>query len=847
MPPLQKGGPWQPADTHTLTINYRSDSPLLYGLNHLFGNGSLPHWQPVSHKYGCRLHRHAVGTANEQSGLYFHLSPRPATGKHAIDDTFEQVAEGILQELNEKLVVSETDDPGSPQEEFGPKHVAVLVRTNGAAEEMRKALVKRGIPVAAASKASLLDSDELRDLAAVFAAIAEPYKRSRVATAAMTRIVGVDNAQLNGMLKHGDASGDWKALVHFFADLREALTLHALPKVVDKLFDGKWPPSGRTARERILAEPDGERRMKNLLDIGSLMVRTLWRRYGSAEPAAKIAEWLLKASARATARSLVDEEEENAYGVALETDEDAVRIMTVHVSKGRQFGSVWLPEACWLFYENRFYDKGQPWRMVSGSDIVLTVAPSDAAALRTARNSAVQDALEEEKRLLYVASTRARHRTHMIVGCFDGADSTNTSAHQPIGHFLDSANPLFKKDDHPRLEAALDALRVKAAAAKSSGRIVIQRLPAAGNDSYTTNPEAFPADPPRITVPAAMRLTSFSSLSGLSKCGRYDAKEDEATLIRPLKEEDAETPRKGDDDDDLADHHEPGRPAVARGVAKPLPIPSDTLPGGTDNGDFVHQVLEHILPSQVPVDVPALRDVITSLGRSFGLTATSPIPLKLAEPLWMALSQSLGGPCFGDLSLLSLSQHGDITTELPFTIALDFEAVDDATANLHDLFTAHDSGDFAGFHELVKPLTRTDARGLLNGFMDLVWRSHDDGRIVVIDYKTNLLRLDGNATLEAYTHERLREKLASSYYLLQAALYAAVIYAWMRHLDPTWSFDKFQGVTFPFLRAMGPHAADTLDNGVYHVTVPETLAKGIADRLCMGLGRAVAAKRSIAP
>ena len=842
LPPLQKGGAWKPADTTSLTTNYRSDSPLLYGLNHLLGNGGLPHWQAVGHKHGCRLHRGAVDAANEQSGLYFHMSPRPATSKHTIDDTFEQVAEGILQELEEGLVVSDSDDPSSPQERFGPKHVAVLVRSNRVAEEMRKALVKRGIPVAAASKASLLDSDELRDLAAVFAAIAEPFNRRRVATAAMTRIVGFNNAQLNEMLRQGDASNDWKALVRRFADLRESLTLHAIAKVLDRIFDEPWPPSGLSARERILAEPDGERIMKNLLDIGSLLVRTLWRRYGSATPPAKIAEWLLNASARASARTLVDEEEENAYGVALETDEDAVRIMTVHVSKGRQFGSVWLPEASWTFNEKRFYDKGQPWRMASGSNIVLEVAPADAAAVRAARTSAAQDTLAEEKRLLYVAATRARHRTHMIVGCFDLAQKT--TSHQPIGHFLAFADPLFEENEQARLQTTIQALQATAASAQPKGRVVIQQLPTAGNAMFSMKPGMLPADPPSLTVPAAMRLTSFSSLSGLAKCGRYDPKEDDALLLGSVTDEDAVIPKRADEEDDPDETAALGHPAAAGAAAKPLPIPIGALPGGKENGDFVHQVLEHVLLLPAPVDVTVLRDVIVPLGETFGLAVDSPIPSKLAEPLWDALNQPLGGP-FGILSLLSLAEHGDLTTELPFTIALDMATTQAEPADLHDLFKAHDSGDFAGFHAIVKPLTHTDARGLLNGFMDLVWRSPQDGRIAVVDYKTNLLRLDGEATLDAYTHEELRQKLASSYYLLQAALYASVIYAWMRHLDCTWSYDNFQGVSVPFLRAMGPHAADALDNGVYHVTVPETLAKGIAEKLCISRGRTVSPAGSI--
>ena len=261
------------------------------------------------------------------------------------------------------------------------------------------------------------------------------------------------------------------------------------------------------------------------------------------------------------------------------------------------------------------------------------------------------------------------------------------------------------------------------------------------------------------------------------------------------------------------------------------------LPGGKHSGDFVHKVLEHVLSLKPATDEPGLNTTIQAFAASGALSATSLNPTKLATPLWKAITQPLGDK-LGDLSLVALASHGDLATEFPFMLGL-ASGPEKPAADLYRVFAAHDSGDFAGFADKLRPLSNTDARGLLNGYVDLVWRSSDRTRVVVVDYKTNLLHADGEATLAAYTRDALLRQLASSYYLLQAALYASVVDKWMQMTcGAEWDYEAhFHGVVFPFLRAMGPHSKDELNNGVYHVSVPMTLARGLADALGLGSRR----------
>jgi exodeoxyribonuclease V beta subunit len=832
LPPLL-GPPWQKGPA--LTTNYRSDAPLLYSLNEFYGNGALRHFSPVTPAHSCRLHDGPVDAANEQSGLYFHVAQAPVAGSFKVRNTWADVAEGILQELEAGLTGLKIGAKDAEQQPLGPGDIAVLVRYNQTAEEIRAELVARGIPVAAASQASVLDSDELRELAAVFAAIDAPYDERLVAAAAMTRLIGFDNAQLNQMLRDGDASSDRQELVNRLAALRERLALTNIAGVIEEIFDERWIPTMSSARERLLGELDGERAMKNFMDVGALLVKTFWRRSGAGAPSTTISAWLLKASARATARELGGDEDD-AFSVSLETDSDAVRIMTVHAAKGRQFGSVWLPEACSPFTARKYNDSGQPYRTQRGGEIVL----EPQANATSARAQALEDAVHEELRLLYVAGTRARHRTHVVLGCFDLPDARSTPR-LPLGHLLKEKPPADLNEAPPAFlgrgqERALQAelLRIQSVARGKGGRVEILPLPMASNTRYAATLQAAPTIPAdKLPVPAPMRQTSFSSLSKWAKAGAVPAI-DEQDAEGEIAEDDAESSGRNKEedetyDDDVLHGARTTAPGVAAGAGTPLTIPRDVLAGGTKQGDLVHKVLELVLPMTPPVSLAGLESVITAVAETKGVADAAALGTRLAAPLHAAMSQPLGGP-FGPLPLLGLASGGVVTTELPFTFGLDL-ASPKHFANLQAVFARHDSGDFNGFAAHIAQLKSTDARGLLNGLIDLIWRRHD-GTAAIIDYKTNVYPRSGIPALEAYARSHLAAEMASSHYLLQAALYATVTDAWMRRIEPTWDYDKhFAGVSFTFLRAMGPHFTTETDNAVFHVKVPQSLVRELADVL----------------
>jgi exodeoxyribonuclease V beta subunit len=156
---------------------------------------------------------------------------------------------------------------------------------------------------------------------------------------------------------------------------------------------------GEGVRERLLGCEAGERALTNVLHIAELL--------GRAEAAEKLGmqglrKWL--AERRDPALPGSDE-----YQLRLESDEDAVKVMTVHKSKGLEFPIVFCPFA-WSRKEQR---KGEA--VVFHDEDARAVCDIGSSEYDDHSARAAQESLAEEVRLLYVALTRAKNRCYVAL------------------------------------------------------------------------------------------------------------------------------------------------------------------------------------------------------------------------------------------------------------------------------------------------------------------------------------------------------------------------------------------------------------------------------------------------
>ena len=167
--------------------------------------------------------------------------------------------------------------------------------------------------------------------------------------------------------------------------------------------------------ERVLAHVDGERRLTDLRHVGQLLHARRRRRAARHHRAGGLAA---RPDAAPPSRK-ADEERTRR----LESDADAVQVLTIHRSKGLEFPIVYCPflwDPMWPDDERR---PGRlPRRRRRPRKVDVALEGSDYAAHRRARTSRRKRG--EELRLAYVALTRARHQA---VIWWAGTRDTRTS------------------------------------------------------------------------------------------------------------------------------------------------------------------------------------------------------------------------------------------------------------------------------------------------------------------------------------------------------------------------------------------------------------------------------------
>jgi ATP-dependent helicase/nuclease subunit A len=113
------------------------------------------------------------------------------------------------------------------------------------------------------------------------------------------------------------------------------------------------------------------------------------------------------------------EEEEREGQAAIESQTDAVRIMTIHAAKGLEFPVVIVSD-----FQRQFQFDDEPFLDASlGLGLLARSESVSAPVAEYLKEQARQEAVAEEQRILYVACTRARDRLLLSAGAGGGSDT----------------------------------------------------------------------------------------------------------------------------------------------------------------------------------------------------------------------------------------------------------------------------------------------------------------------------------------------------------------------------------------------------------------------------------------
>ena len=767
------------ADETRLTLgeNYRSVPRLVEAVNtvfdceHPFGLPEIPFSPATPAEAGAGSGLRVVGE-EDAPPLQFRVIP-PAAKPLNKNEAVPLAASHAADEIARLLAASAEGNVSVDGEPLAGSDIAVLVRTGEQGRRVASALAVRGVRSVEIGTDDVFESREAEQLERLLWAVASPHSTGRMRGALAGDLFGLDAAELTRLADDDDVWNAWKERLGEWRTTWHSGGVAAMVRQLLKRFDATAPSPGQAPNggaRQLLRHPDGARRLTNVMHLADLLQQA--EATGRLTPPG-VAAWFSRRRGRVTERDEVAQ-------LRLESDEQLVKIVTVHRSKGLEFPIVFLPFA----WDVRGATRRDSWdaqfhvRDDPGFAEVLHLAPTDAE-----RGKERLEGFSEDVRLLYVALTRARLRCVVTWGRVRGWESAPLAwlLREPAGdqpedpvQALDVVRKAARKMTPEAWLARLQALVVRC-----PHGIGAVELPAAVD---ATRLAAAPAAPSQLRARRLSRalgrerqMTSYSALGG--RAGAAESGLDHEAIERPDHDLDAAL--------ESADQSLSESPAVER---SPF-----TFPTGARVGSCLHEMFERRARG-----VP-LEDVVSEgLARHHIDAAWRDVATRMVENTWAAPLMAAAGPGLGDAWRIA-----DLTRPVP---ELEF--------HLPARRLGRDAlGRALGAHGYSPPFGQAQeetVNGYLRGFIDLVaeWR----GCWYVIDYKTNLL---GRTGVE-YSPPRLADAVRRRGYQLQYLLYLLALHRHLRLRLPDYDYERHIGGAFYlFARGIDPAANADPARGIF--------------------------------
>jgi exodeoxyribonuclease V beta subunit len=719
-----------------LATNFRSDAPLIAGLERIFDGFTFGSEEVRFQKVGPDPKR-SGSSLTSSDGVSVEFRGLPA-GREQPDGRLDTIAD-VAAEVVHLLSTATIGIAGTP---ISASDIGILVRSNADAGAIAAALEAAGVPAARSAADSVLTSPAALQWHSLLLAIERPNSSGRVRAAALGWFVGrtpVDVATLDE-----DDIADVSELLRSWA---HRLVAEGLPSLLAAVRQ-------HGLAERVLSRRGGERDLTDLDHI----VELLQAETGGA----RIAPSALLEMFEALGSGEAEEDESVASELLarrIDRDDDTVKVLTVHKAKGLEFPIVLCP----LLWKKRSPRRGMRHAELPSEDGVTTRYIDTTKLIGASSNpfKIVNDAdraenAAEDRRLLYVALTRAQHRL-VVWWSPDTLDS-------PLRELLCSATGTSEPDIDPLVVDTAGAIGAVDAVAP----LVAPRwVPDIGAPAPLGVCEA------TRELDRSWRIWSFTAISAAAEQAWADHEID---------------PPAGQGNDEFESADGVVEPAAATHDSGPL----QHAPRGAAFGTMVHSVLQD-LDFADPDLISTLRDDCADAlrYRRWSITATE-LADGLADSLQAPLDPRLGVARLAELAT------GDRLDELGFDLPLSaFNASSIATVLVDHL----DHTDLLRpwFDRVAAGELDVDVSGMLTGSIDLVARATINGieRYWLADYKTNH-RADGD-----YDTGGMVAMMEHAGYALQATIYSVALHRYLRWRVAGYDPDThLVGTAYLFLRGM---------------------------------------------
>lgn len=773
---------------YSLDTNFRSTSEMVDAVNQLFllaenrlqGQGAFlfrrPDGNPVPFspvKAKGRPQQFMVsGTTPAPLTCWLAPSPEPlGAGAYR-----QQMAAGAATEIVRLLGLGLDGQAGfmHPDGDLStlrPADIAILVRDFSEARAIRSALAERGVrSVYLSDKDSVFDGQEAHDVLLWLKACAEPDNDRPLRAALASRTLGLPLAELDRI---NQDERSWENRVLQFRAYRELWRRQGvLPMLRRLLHDFELPRA-------LVARSDGERVLTNLLHLAELMQQAASELDGEQALIRHLAQHLDPDGKAAEDQVL-----------RLESDEQLLKVVTIHKSKGLEYPLVFLPFIC--SFKSVSKDKPPVRYHDAAGRLVVRLHPDDEEVARADR-----ERLAEDLRLLYVAVTRARFACWM--GWADlkqGNAKASVLHHSAPGYLLGAGEPLSGSG---QLQQCLEDL------ARASSNVRVEPLPEA-NDQILRVPLATHQEPQarplqRVT-PEKWWIASYSALQIHDHLAV-----DDNDAPHEHGDRSPETPQaqKVFDDDTFVGTDDPAATASGGGLHQ--------FPRGPNPGTFLHGLLEWAGEegfARVAADPAAIQDAVARRCNRRGWN-------RWIEPLsgWLGHLLNDALPLGATDAPVRLAGLRAYRVEMEFwfqSTQVDVERLD-AQVRAQTLGGAPRAA--------AKP---ERLNGMFKGFVDLTFEH--EGRYYVADYKSNWL---GEADT-AYHLEAMRGEILDKRYDLQYVLYLLALHRQLKARLADYDYDRHMGGAL-YLFVRGSRAPS---RGLFFDRPPRALIERL-DRMFTGV------------
>ncbi|WWO95886.1 MAG: exodeoxyribonuclease V subunit beta [Candidatus Dasytiphilus stammeri] len=735
---------------YNLNINWRSSSTLVKGINQLFSQIENPFLLPnipfipvqsSDNNYPLRI----IVNQQKQVPLRFCLQPGLSVNiseyqyfmaRYCASD----ILKWIRASKNNQVQLIESNQTRN----LKASDLVILVRNRNEAVIMQNALSYLKIDsIYLSSENNLEISLETYEILVILKAVLIPEQSKWLYAALSTRIFNLDIINLKKNINHNNLL--WKEYMNKFNRYKRIWIQYGILSMFRDIVH-----SSLFSQTFLFSSNEDKPRINNYFHI----IEVLQEMSSNLDSKYALVHWLEQQINKSKNKIIPFSERRS-----LENDNDLIKIISIHKSKGLQYPVVWIPFMAYFRQENHsiYHDR------VTFEKIFDLRNEEESVRL------SYEERLAEDLRLLYVALTRSIWHCSigiapLIKGTRRKREGGNTDLHHSaLGYLLQRGQP----QDAQCLRSILNKIQ-------NENIEVIYAEDIDTSYSNTTFGSDQRADQLQHSVIIKQNLNTYCHVNNVPTCHHLGRG---AELFPYIENE--EHVEMADTDNN--------------NIELPIIKSPHTFPRGIKSNIFLHSLLEQLDFTQITHKLTFKKHLDHS-----GIDISwSPFITKWINDI---LNFSLGQEEQFSLNKI-FPQNKQISWK--FSLKIDsIQKLSQLDQLIHFSAPLSACGSTLYFHQF---------QGLLTGLIDLIVKWKD--KYYLIDYKTHWLGKDQTF----YTSDILQSIITTNHYEWCSHLYTLALHRYLRDRLQHYNYNKnFGGVYYLFLRGMSANNSDPLKkNGIW--------------------------------